>query len=267
VRKGVNIMLILVALLSLFFGFQDRDGPSPWLILYSKNATKEQLNPYNPLVFDAHNHPSLQALDRNKEIYAHINVGSLLISSHEFAARQSQTMNAEGQDAFLTRWVDGMSERAILPLIRLGFNGIYFDGFNEFKMALGQMNFKPKETLFQIFLLLRQRFPNLLFLIEADPDVAEDIGNTVQGVIKFSALTRFNETTGKYDFLEDSSRQAVVAQLSGIKEQFSNIQIFTVDYWNPKDKQTIKKIYEIEQKSGFRPYVADMELNLIVPRT
>jgi endo-alpha-1,4-polygalactosaminidase (GH114 family) len=53
-------------------------------------------------------------------------------------------------------------------------------------------------------------------------------------------------------------------RLIGQKKGNPNIKIYAVDYWNPKDNKTIKKIYAKQRSYGFVPYVATIDLQSVV---
>ena len=43
-----------------------------------------------------------------------------------------------------------------------------------------------------------------------------------------------------------------------------NLRLFSLDYWDPNDKENIAKIHAEERANGFIPYVATPDLTQIV---
>jgi hypothetical protein len=254
------MVFYLALILSFIFnwGNESSPGKTPWLILYTSYAKIEDLKPFDPIVFALHDHPRLDDLDKNKTIYAPLNIHSLFVKYQGFASSQ----HAIAQD--MSSWINYMIDQEIAPLIEQGFNGIFFDGFNELKTAFEKMQIKFGETITQFFLLIGQRFPELSKVTEVAPDIFDYIGNAIDGVIKFSVLTSYDAVTGEYMWLDPLKQNENIAQLVQIQEKYPELEIFTVDFWDLKDKKTISKIYSMEQTKGFRPYVGNIELNKIV---
>ncbi len=241
---------------------------SPWLILYSSYASESDLKPFNPIVFDAQIHPPLDELAKSKKtIYGRVDIEQLFYAFPQFAhiKDQPQAVFQMCQESFVINWMEHIVENEIPALLKKGFNGIFLDGISAWKKATAGAQ-KFRNALPQLILLMRLHFPGTPIIVQSDQSVVEEIGGSLEGVVKFSVITTYNEETNQYQFVDAKLQGEAVAELKKIKEGNPQLQVFTVDFWDPNDGETIQKIYEAEKANGFRPYVGNFGLNKVVSK-
>lgn len=62
----------------------------------------------------------------------------------------------------------------------------------------------------------------------------------------------------------DRNYQQIVSQLKNMQKANPHLEIYTLDYWNPQDKEMINHIYKEQRKHGFIPYVASIQLDSLI---
>ncbi len=143
---------------------------SPWIILYSKEVERSYLAPYNPLVFDAKEHPPLAPLHRKyKVIYGRLDITN-------FPTTTNQTPE------LFSSWIDTVFKKEIPSMLQKGFDGIYLDGIENLREGEGHSATLAKD-LSQFVLLIKVYFPDVPILIGEGFSLLRDIGYAIQGVI------------------------------------------------------------------------------------
>jgi hypothetical protein len=56
-----------------------------------------------------------------------------------------------------------------------------------------------------------------------------------------------------------------IRMLQSALQRRPQLQVFTLDYWDPADRAGVARIYAEQRKNGFHPYVATVGLDRIVP--
>ena len=75
-------------------------------------------------------------------------------------------------------------------------------------------------------------------------------------VLGESVRTTFDAGTGRYSLVSELDYEWQRQQLWAAGRRDPNLQLFSLDYWDPNDKENIAKIYTEERANGFIPYVA-----------
>jgi len=70
---------------------------------------------------------------------------------------------------------------------------------------------------------------------------------------------------GTYRWNQPSEVALQLSLLSPVRDGWSRVQVLSLDYWDPKDRATIKKIYADARRLGCQPYVATRLLDRILP--
>ncbi len=103
--------------------------------------------------------------------------------------------------------------------------------------------------------LILNRAYSLLPEVDRDIDVA--MGESVYTTYDFERKI--------YSRVPPSAYRQQVEWLRAAARRRSGLRIFTLDYWDPSDKEQIAHIYREERANCFSPYVTSIDLTHIVP--
>lgn len=115
------------------------------------------------------------------------------------------------------------------------FDGIYLD------------NAECQETATPLIQIARKKYPTIKIMIS---HLDFSIINDVDIVVAKSTFANQGE------FLPSIQYGQCVSQLKEAKKLNPKLEIFTLDFWNPADTQSVKKIYNTQRNNGFIPYVS-----------
>ena len=68
----------------------------------------------------------------------------------------------------------------------------------------------------------------------------------------------------KYGKVDSDTYALQVKWLREAMKKNPNLEIYTLDYADPDDRNAIADIYKVERGNGFRPYVGTVELDRLV---
>lgn len=253
-----SFCILCLSFFSSLIALEKNEVFQPWLILYSDKAEFSELKKYNPIIFDSRSYPSLPfLLNENIRIYGRVDLSQGI-------QKTSRTCQAGSSNDERRKWISLIIEKQIPEMLNSGFNGIFLDISDHFRLgSLAQIH-PAKETFIQLILLMKAHFPNTPILLHGGFSLLNDVGFSIQGIVESGVTTTFDQDTGQYKFIDSNVRDKRISMLKQLHHIYPDLQIFTLDYWDPKDTRTIEKIYEIERKNGFIPYVATEKLNKIV---
>jgi hypothetical protein len=118
--------------------------------------------------------------------------------------------------------------------------------------------------MIELIKTIRLNYPDMPIMINRGFDILPEIAKDINMFLAENILVDHNFKTGNNYFVPERQYQEYVERLKEAKKINPNLEIYTLDYWDPKDKEVIKKIYDIQRKHGFNPYVSTVELDKII---
>jgi endo-alpha-1,4-polygalactosaminidase (GH114 family) len=79
-----------------------------------------------------------------------------------------------------------------------------------------------------------------------------------------SVYTDYNFDKKKYSKVDADTNAQQLKWLNEAKQENPKLKIYTLDYAEPADTNTIRDIYKTERSNGFIPYVATVGLDKLV---
>ncbi|UGY16907.1 endo alpha-1,4 polygalactosaminidase [Bradyrhizobium septentrionale] len=153
-------------------------------------------------------------------------------------------------------------------ILQKGFDGVFLDTLDSAEFLERQDPSRyggMVEGAADLVRAIRTAFPGILIMINRGFAVLPLIAGHFDMVLGESVRTTFDAGTGRYSFVSESDYEWQRQQLWAAGGRDPNLQLFSLDYWDPNDKENIAKIYTEERANGFVPYVATPDLTRIVP--
>ena len=111
---------------------------------------------------------------------------------------------------------------------------------------------------------IRKRYPNLLILVNRGYALLPGLAEIIDGVVAESMLTVYAaDGNNAYKWNEASDVSLQISLLAPTRDR--RVPVLSLDYWDPQDAETIKRIYARQRRMGFHPYVATQMLDQVVP--
>ena len=265
--------LLLVGFLRLGYGASPK-----WAVTYSDQPTLEELDPYSLLVLDSHYHPSLETLKTQKKLL----LGYLSLGEVEKDRPYYNEVRAEGillmenrnwkgsyfVDVRAPRWVRRVIEDLIPAILHQGFDGLFLDTMDNpgHLERTDPAAYKGMtQAAVNLLLAIRTHYPNLPVMLNRGYDLYEQGGGYVDMVLGESVFGDYDFSTQTYRLVPKALYQEQLRILKDAQKRYPKLQVYTLDYWDPKDREGIKRIYQEQRNNGFNPYVSTIALDKVIP--
>jgi polysaccharide biosynthesis protein PelA len=247
-----------------------------WVAFYGQTADERVLAPYDIVILDPTFQGSITAVaEAGARVCGYLSLGEIRISDI-FYDRVDPTALLEENPAWPgTRRIDvrhrswkDLVLREIIPSIAAKrFTGLLLDTLDT-PPYLEQLdpngNGGMRQAAVDLVQAIHRSHPNMLVIMNRGYAVLPSVIGSIDGIVAESLLTAEGEGGG---YVWNASSQ-VALQLSllmpALRRQIP-LPILSLDYWDPEDTLTIKKIYLRERLLGHHPYVATRMLDRIIP--
>lgn len=165
-------------------------------------------------------------------------------------------------------WGALVVDQLIPEVLVKGYDGIFMDTLDnaealEHKDTVANAGMVAAGV--ELVRLIRTRFPKIVIMMNRGYAMLPQAAPSVDYLLGEAMATRWNFSTGKYEFtsVEDWTWQA--NRLRDAKQLYPPLQLITLDYWDPADRATVARLYARERAAGFKPYVATLALDRLLP--
>jgi polysaccharide biosynthesis protein PelA len=254
------------------------ESPYQWAVFYASDVALETLLPFEPLVFDRTYHPPLEPLaDSGKTLYGYISLGEMNRERPEFARLQEWGLLGEENpfwkgslfiDVRDPRWVAMVVEEVVPAILHSGFHGIFLDTLDnpvELERRDPVKNAGMTKAAARLVQALKLHWPDVPIILNRAYGLLDDVAFHIDHVLGESVYADYDFSTKTYQKVPDDLYREQVEILKKAQKKNPNLSVLTLDYWDPGDPETIAEIYRVQRANGFSPYVATIELDLIVP--
>lgn len=250
----------------------------PWIVYYNNLAPPDAFLPYNPIIFDSYHHPSMDILlEKQKEVLGYIDLGEASENDPWFDEVKERGIlinlnpNWKGSWSVDIRnifWKDLVINKIIPEILEKGFTGLFFD---QLDVSLNLERQNPSlykgmtEAAIDLVKAIRKFFPGRRLMLNRAYEILPMIGNDIDYVLAETLYTSYNFETKQYFIRPKNEFDWQLSQLNAARQKFPHLVIFSLDYWDSKDSENIKKIYAIERENCIRPYVSPVILDSVIP--
>ena len=273
-KTAVTSLLLfwVVALFCVAYFFLIKK-PERWVAYYTDALPASTFTPYHVVVFDRDSHPPLSPLiSQNKILLGYLSLGEAETYRSNFQAiKANKLLLATGAewkgnpviDVRKPEWTDYVLDELIPGILKQGFDGIMIDTVDS---VVWLENTHPqkyaglKNAMVALIKSIHTRYPKMKIMLNRGFDILPRVIHDIDMFLAESTATTLNEHSKKFYFLPDGEREAYAHKLYAAKKQSSRLKIYTIDYWDTNDVQGMKKIYAMQRRTGFIPYVSTMDL-------
>ncbi len=245
--------------------------PERWVVLYSDKVAIEEYDPYSVVVLDSEYHSRLAPfIEQKKTTLGYISLGEVSKVRSYFEEVEKEGIllgeNKNWQGSYFVdlrdpRWVRRVIEELIPSIMFQRFDGLFLDTLDNadyLESSLPGM----KQAALNLVKAIRYHYPMIKIMMNRAyfllPDVAQDIdmelGESVYTDYDFEAKT--------YHLVPKQLYEQQVQMLKAAQKD--DVEVYTLDYWDPHDADMIEKIYKVQRENGFIPYVSTIELDQII---
>ena len=273
-----SIIFLCVFCFMYSFSTYAAEPRAPWAVYYSDALPYEAFEAYDLLVLDSDHHPPLSPLtQQGKLLLGYISLGEAEQERHYFEHVKAEGIllqeNTYWKGSYFVdvrdpRWTKRILEDLIPAILHKGFDGIFLDTLDNPAELERQDPKKYKgmtKAAERLVHAIRRHYPTIPIMMNRGYEILPKVARHITMVMAESLYTDYNFEKKTYDYAPEEFYTQQRDMLKEMQDLYPELQIYALDYWNPEDTETIKKIYATQRKNGFAPYVATIELNKLVP--
>ncbi len=266
----------LIALISA--GLTGSDShPARWTVYYSDQAQPEEFRGYGLVVFDADRHPpvppvaaagatvlgylSLGEIERHRAFFAGVQQMGILIGENP---------NWPGSfyvDLRDPRWHRLVIDRLAPAILAQGFHGLFLDTLDD-PVELERRDPEKLRGMAAAAIALvadlRRAFPSAILMMNRGYGLLPEAGGSIDIALGESVCGTYDFAGKVYRAVPDAEYREQVQRLQEARKAHPSLRIFSLDYWDPADREGIRRIYRLERANGFNPYVATVGLDQLM---
>jgi uncharacterized protein (TIGR01370 family) len=166
------------------------------------------------------------------------------------------------------RWLSLLKRDVIPSLLASGFHGIFLDTLDSAEflersdpIRCGGMIQAAASLIAEI----RGAFPAALIMVNRGYAILPLVPGSFDFLLGESVLSTFTGHPPSYRLVSDEDHKWQFDRMVEARRLNENLQLFSLDYWDPADQEGLRGIYARQRASGLVPYVATPDLMTIVP--
>jgi len=111
---------------------------------------------------------------------------------------------------------------------------------------------------------IRAKYPSLLIAMNRAYPLLPRVEQSLDYELAESVYGSYDFDRKAYKPVHRADTLSQLVALREARERRPELEILTLDYWNPEDSRGIKRIYRKQKAHGFHPYVATIKLDRII---
>lgn len=248
-----------------------------WLAYYSDKAHSTAFTDYSLLVLDSKFHPQLRPLsDRGKTLLGYLSLGEVEEYRDYFGDVKAEGIllheNKHWKGSYYldvrdTRWTKRVIESLIPAILRQGFDGLFLDTLDN-PLELNRKHPKKYAAMTaaaaRLVRTIRRHYPTIKIMMNRAYEILPLVERHIDIVLGESVYSDYDFENETYRLIPKDLYLWQVKVLNAAKKRQPNLQVFTLDYWDPTDLKGIAHIYMKQRANGFVPYVATIGLDRII---
>jgi uncharacterized protein (TIGR01370 family) len=277
-----NNLCLILGLFPFFCCLQQLPGSTQryqsFAVYYSDEASSSDFSGFDLLVLDSEYHPDLNTLaDRGKTLLGYISLGEVeKIRPYFDEVRNEGILLQENPywkgsyfvDVRDPRWTSRVIERLIPRILAKGFQGLFLDTLDNpaHLEETDPVRFKGMvSSAARLVKTIRYHYPTIKIMLNRAFEILPQVDSEVDLVLGESILADYDFNSSRYVRVPQGTYRGAVELLKKARERSPRLQILTLDYWDPSDREGIIDIYKEQRRNGFIPYVATVELDKVIP--
>lgn len=274
---GKYISLFILALTALCGAVFALSNNESFAVYYSDKDDPLDFAAFDFVILDEETHPPLEGFaDQGIQTLGYLSCVELADFRSYFPKIKSRALFLHENPHFSGCWFVDIREKKwrrflvnqVIPkMIEEGFDGLFLDTLDDAVYLESQDPVRyagMTNAAIDLVEAIRNRYPKMPIMVNRGYELLEEIGDMITAVLGEEVYTRFNFETKSYENVPEDEQQYQCKILKDAKEEFPQLKVYTLDYWNATDDDGVSEIYQKQRDNGFIPYVSTFTLNEIV---
>lgn len=274
---GVSLTLLLSVFQGTAAERKSLSSIKSWVVYYGQNIDIPALSAFDLAVLDPNFHGSLEPLDEAGTLtIGYLSLGEIRKSDPDFQKVAlakillDENPNWPGTmrlDVRNEAWTALVLDELIPSLMKRGFKGLFFDTLDTppYLEAIEPVKYKGMgAAAVELVKKIRGRYPELILIANRGYMILPQLAPHIDAVVAESLLTSHSPAKGGYSWTDQSVVEQQLKFLNVVRVGANKLPVLSLDYWEPGELTTIKKIYDKERALGHIPYVSTPLLDQVL---
>ena len=164
------------------------------------------------------------------------------------------------------RWAAWVTTQLIPGILAKGFDGIFLDTLDSAEFLESKGSYGTIAAAADLIRRIRQAFPSVPIMANRGYGVLPRVPGQFDMLLGESVRATFDNKTRVYRRVSEADCAWQCRHMQLARQRDPKLLLFSLDYWDPKDRTGIEQLYAEERSSGFIPYVATADLTQIIER-
>ncbi len=277
-RILVSMALCLALLSSVWAANVESGDDGRWLAYYSDKASPQDFGAYSLVVLDGDHRPELEPLaERGKTLLGYLSLGEAEEYRYHFQEVADQGLllaenphwkGNHGIDIRRRVWTEKVIYELIPGLLHQGFDGVFLDTLDT---PLHMERTEPEryrgmaEAAVRLVKTIRKHYPGIKIMLNRAYEILPRVAGDIDIVLGESVYADYDFENKTYKRVPQALYERQLGYLKDAMKRNPSLEVYTLDYWEPQDQEGIAAIYRVQRANGFKPYVATVALDEIIP--
>lgn len=245
--------------------------------VYYGAADVEGLFERELVVLDAQAHPILPPKRSTHRVLGYLSIGEIDRSRPYFGAMNAAGVllgkvpawpDARYVDVRKEAWQARVLDELAPAILAQGFDGFFLDTMDDppYLEARAPKSGKGmSDAAVALVAKLRARFPDAVIMVNRGYAILPRLAASVDLVLAESLHADWDAAAKRYRRVPPSEIAQQRAALDAARKANPNLQVASLDYWDPSDVAGVRALYREARSEGLIPYVATLALDRVVP--
>lgn len=270
------LLAIILTVLSLGWSRTAAAETERFVVCYGQDAALEGFAPYSRAVLDGDHHPPLAPLKaRSVQLFGYVSLGEADAARWYYPDAAGLLLGpnpnwpgAHYVDLRNPAWHTLVLDRIVPGVLAEGFGGLFLDTLDDaafLEHADPVHNGGMIEAAAALVREIHRRHPTVPLMLNRAYEVAALVTDQLDTVLAESLTSSYDFQTRRYHLRNKSDLDWGLAKVAELRRLAPKLKLYSLDYWDPADRDGIVRLYARERKAGLVPYVATIDLQRIVP--
>lgn len=164
-------------------------------------------------------------------------------------------------------WPTLVKAKLVPAILAQGFHGVFLDTLDD-PLELERRDPENRrgmaEAAIRLVRDLRRNFPCMTIMMNRAYAMLPAVAGSIDIALGESVYGTFDFQSRAYRPVPAAEYREQVRLLQQARARRPSLRICSLDYWDPADRDGIRRIYRLQRANGFDPYVATVGLDQIV---
>lgn len=250
-----------------------------WFILLNFDqddyaVSQKDVQSFEMAILDSDSHPDLSLFSHKTILIGYLSVGEAesyryywdKIKDDDFILDE----NPNWKDNYFVdirseKWMNLIVFDLIPRIIANGFDGIMLDTLDTAEYLEDNFDSKyngAKKSLVGLIAKIRETYPELLIISNGGLSLMDDIAINLDAALIEDVNMSYDFNNKKYVATPKNDKKYKLSILSSLITKYQ-LPVFNIDYVSKVDKKNRRKLLKLNLAQGFKPYLAEKDLNEI----